>query len=332
MRKYFWYMISTVCLITICGESHAAGRGPTPGIDHITSVEACDGTLHEFVRDSDSKQLYHRENLNYWHPMGGILTSEPKPVITADCQLRIFARGSGLGIHMRTLTTGWRAYGGISYSAPEVRAVGNDVRITVIGTTNTLWTRTLRRGWGSAMPNDPQPTEFPGVAFGDDQSREPSPDLAATRPYPGRNGGGTRGDTMGIAKVSRVQPCEGKAHLFRRDPYSQALLHRRPGQKLWESFGGILTSEPKAIVDSNCNVQIFVRGAGLGLHRRGLTGAWQALGGTLLSAPFVSLDDSGQPVIRVRGTDDKVWFRTLRQGWRHDPGRDQFSVTPGGRR
>jgi hypothetical protein len=99
----------------------------------------------------------------------------------------------------------------------------------------------------------------------------------------------------------------------------------------WQSLGGIITSKPAVIVDSNKQktINILVRGSDNGLWLRSLSrvdgsGSWWSLGGFITSDPCVYQESDwstpsggSEPsgfrmmLITARGGDNSMWLRIL---------------------
>lgn len=81
----------------------------------------------------------------------------------------------------------------------------------------------------------------------------------------------------------------------------------------WVDHGGILTTEPRAVVRQGGGVFVFVRGTDLGLWAIDVTsggpGSWIGLGGVLTSLPVPISHKPGNLAVFVRGTDRALWHR-----------------------
>lgn len=81
----------------------------------------------------------------------------------------------------------------------------------------------------------------------------------------------------------------------------------------WIDHGGILTSEPRPLVDSGGVVRVFARRDDFGLWvldaSAGAPGSWSSLSGVLTSAPAPVSAGSGQLAVFVRGYDRGLSYR-----------------------
>jgi hypothetical protein len=74
----------------------------------------------------------------------------------------------------------------------------------------------------------------------------------------------------------------------------------------WYDLGGILTSNPDAVLDFDGRMEVFARGANGSLYTRWQTtrcggwSAWTSLGGQIISYPTVVLGAGGLHVVRNR--------------------------------
>jgi len=90
----------------------------------------------------------------------------------------------------------------------------------------------------------------------------------------------------------------------------------------WSSLGGILTSDPAAVVYGTAygtaHIAVFARGTDNALwvivNNGSGWGGWGSLGGILTSAPAATARD-GHIDVFVRGTDDKVWQKSWTSPW-----------------
>ncbi|MBN1323222.1 MAG: right-handed parallel beta-helix repeat-containing protein [Methanotrichaceae archaeon] len=79
-----------------------------------------------------------------------------------------------------------------------------------------------------------------------------------------------------------------------------------PGSWIWNSYGGLLKSNPFLLRDANGEMHAFVRGDDDGLWDR-REGDWYGLGGVITSDPFALLDGQGRIHVLVRGSDWALW-------------------------
>ncbi|HWQ20757.1 MAG TPA: hypothetical protein VN455_13320 [Methanotrichaceae archaeon] len=78
------------------------------------------------------------------------------------------------------------------------------------------------------------------------------------------------------------------------------------GTSVWGSLGGIITSNPQQILDSQGRDHVFVRGADMGLWDN-VGGDWFNLGGIITSDPSVCKDSQGRIHAVAKGADNGVW-------------------------
>lgn len=119
--------------------------------------------------------------------------------------------------------------------------------------------------------------------------------------------------------VCSAYPEQDRIDLFTRGT-DDALYYRTfDGQTFsgWQSFGGVLTSDPAVAVFGAGLMYIFVRGTDNALWylwrdvNASQPSGWQSQGGSLTSRPAVCSSSAGKLDLFVRGTDNAIWYKYL---------------------
>jgi hypothetical protein len=84
----------------------------------------------------------------------------------------------------------------------------------------------------------------------------------------------------------------------------------------WQSLGGVIVNNPRAIENSDGRLEVFVAGTDNAVwHTEQITGAggapwasWSTLGGVIRGDVVPALDGSGSVNIFVRGSDSSLWY------------------------
>jgi len=74
----------------------------------------------------------------------------------------------------------------------------------------------------------------------------------------------------------------------------------------WKALGGVITSSPSAITDSQDKSEVWVKGGDNALWLN-IDGYWQDKGGYLTSDPFAAEDYNGRIHVLARGGDNGAW-------------------------
>ena len=74
----------------------------------------------------------------------------------------------------------------------------------------------------------------------------------------------------------------------------------------WKALGGVITSSPSAIMDSQDKTEVWVKGGDNALWLN-IDGSWQGKGGYLTSDPFAAEDYNGRIHVLARGGDNGAW-------------------------
>jgi len=88
---------------------------------------------------------------------------------------------------------------------------------------------------------------------------------------------------------------------------------------VWEALGGIFSSGPASIVNSNGNIDIFARGTDKAIwHKQQILTndegtedwtAWESLGGIVSTTPAVAKEEEGLVHVFTRGVDRAIWAK-----------------------
>jgi len=74
----------------------------------------------------------------------------------------------------------------------------------------------------------------------------------------------------------------------------------------WKALGGVITSSPSAIIDSQNKTEVWVKGGDNTLWLN-IDGSWHGKGGYLTSDPFAAEDYNGRIHVLARGGDNGAW-------------------------
>jgi YD repeat-containing protein len=74
----------------------------------------------------------------------------------------------------------------------------------------------------------------------------------------------------------------------------------------WKALGGVITSSPSAIIDSQDQTEVWVKGGDNALWLN-IDGSWQGKRGYLTSDPFAVEDYNGRIHVLARGGDNAAW-------------------------
>ena len=83
----------------------------------------------------------------------------------------------------------------------------------------------------------------------------------------------------------------------------------------WESLGGLLTSDPDAVLNAPGGIVVFARGTDNAIWHtwqdqiNGDWHPWESLGGNLTSGPGAALYRDGRLNVFARGADNAIWTR-----------------------
>ena len=236
-----------------------------------------------FVRAA-GRYLRQRRFFGAWGPWiehGGILTSEPVPLLMGST-LRVFVRGADAGVWFIDATSGapglWLPLGGVTTSAPAaVSPDGTGIAVFVRGFDRALW----YRFWNGAVWTDWLP--LGGVLAS-------GAAVAST--------GSGRIDVVALGDAGN-------------------LIHRRfdgADWSDWRDLGGQAQGQPAIIAEAIDRVDIFVRGPRdelLAIARNGAVWTdWVALEGKLGGDPAAVRDSVGLHVY-ARGVDGAIVQRTV---------------------
>ncbi|CAN7553147.1 hypothetical protein [Mesorhizobium sp. LjNodule214] len=254
----------------------------------VTGTGTAVGRTDIFVRDNAAR-LRQRVLLAGavlpWVNHGGILTSEPRPVMRPGGNVTVFVRGLDLGLWSLDATSGtpgsWVSLGGILTSAPApVASGGSALAVFVRGLDRALW----YRSWN-------------GIAWAD---WAPLKGVLATVPAAASTGAG-RIDVVAL---------DDAGSLIHR-------LHDSSDWSDWRNLGGKLEGDLAIVGGNPDRIDVFAKGVDGGLWHISRNGAawsgWTAHGGALTSAPAAARDGTGVHVY-ARGGDGAVAYRALLAG------------------
>ena len=132
---------------------------------------------------------------------------------------------------------------------------------------------------------------------------------SAPRPWTTHDLDGVSSDVTGVASSA------ARLDIFVRNRYL-SLQQRIFSSGVWGGWinhGGLLTTEPRPVVDAFGKIQTFVRGLDFALWHldatSGSPGVWQPLGGVIASAAAPVATGSANLAVFVRGIDRGLWYR-----------------------
>ncbi|QIG49851.1 hypothetical protein G5V57_20275 [Nordella sp. HKS 07] len=238
-----------------------------------------------FVRDSALRmrqRLLLADAWGAWVDHGGILTTEPRPVVRQGGGVFVFVRGTDLGLWAIDVTSGapgsWIGLGGVLTSPPApVSHKPGSLAVFVRGTDRALWYRL----WDGAVWTEWE--SLKGLLAS-------GPDAAST--------GGGRIDVAALDDAGGV-------------------IHRKwdgTAWSEWRTLGGTFTGDVTLVAGSPDRIDVFVRdkdGVLWTNARNGETwGEWHSLGGRLTSSPAAVRDVLGLHVY-ARGGDGSIASRSF---------------------
>jgi alpha-galactosidase len=223
----------------------------------------------------------------------------------------VFSRG--LGGELKMLRGGkWSSLGKAILGQPAVRAVGSDVEVTVRGTDNRAWQRTLHNGrWGTWKSLGGKLTDAPSV----------SPNgTVVTR--------GSDGEVWLYSGTWTSLGAPGDAPIYGRPSVAggfgavrtadDSVWVRPVSGGSWTSLGGVISGSP-TLVEYADRIYLFARASDYTLwqvnHTDGAWGGWfkrsEFPSNSLVGAVGATAGPDGSAWTVVRGPDNKVYRQKL---------------------
>lgn len=323
---------------------------PLPGSTRPSSLIDNNNIEHIFVRGADGA-LWDNKGGN-WYSLGGSIDKNPSAILDRSGNIHIFVQGADLALWDRKLTGtmggNWNCLGGQIASSPSaIMEPGflNWMAIAVRGTDNALWMRDLNAetmtggGWscmGGIIKGDPfLIASNDGSNFVYTLTRGSDNALwvnkADTGPTPVSSvawygfGGSLASELSGV-----IEPVSNGFLKVAARGSDNALwmcdidLVPSPSGKIeyaWSPLGGIITSSPYIIFDSNGNIHTFARGSdnqlwdNKGIWANGVyTHNWHPLGGIITSDPKPLMNANTAKIdIAAQGGDGALWINRMDQ-------------------
>ncbi|OPY52742.1 MAG: hypothetical protein A4E49_01693 [Methanosaeta sp. PtaU1.Bin112] len=321
---------------------------PLPSSTRPSSIIDNDNIEHIFVRGGDGS-LWDNKGGD-WYSLGGYFNLNPSAVKDGNGNIHIFVQGGDLGLWGRQLTSSmggdWTGLGGLITSSPSAVIEPSDptgIAIAARGTDNSLWMRnlhadTMAAGDWSSMggyikgdpfliaSNDGSSYVYTLARGGDDglwvnKAQSGSTPISSVAWY--GFGGSLTSDLSGA-----IEPVTNGFLKVAGRSSDNALwmcdidLVASPSGKLesaWSSLGGIITSNPYVVFDTNGNIHTFARGGDNGLwDNEGIwangvyTHDWHSLGGVITSDPKPLMNPNTAKIdIAVQGADGALWVNRM---------------------
>ncbi|MFI6094363.1 hypothetical protein ACIA8G_02350 [Lentzea sp. NPDC051213] len=243
--------------------------------------------------------------------IGSDATASPAIARVGDESL-VFSRG--IGGELRVLRGGkWSGLGKAIQGQPAVRTVGADLEVTVRGTDNKAWQRTLHNGrWGSWKSLGGKLTDAPSVS---------SDGTIVARGADGRVWRYTYGSWQSLG-------APGDAPIYGRPSVAGGVVAVRTAADAvwvrpvaggeWTSLGGVISGSP-TLVEYQDRIYLFARAGDYTLWQinrsAGTWGGWfkrsEFPSNSLVGAVGATAGPDGSAWTVVRGPDNKVYRQTL---------------------